>query len=172
MIQSLKWSTSKNIKVCFPLINRFLKDIPFCSIQVAITDDANFLSKLGCFQICSPTQYSMYFPVYKGFFMLVVSIVSLCSVSLWLLLVFSLLIFPSSFTRCMIKWRWHWVFFISRFRFILAFFNEKNFKWIPQWNSGILLMVQFDFLVFTGFFNCYKIFCVAVSFMNIYLLNW
>ena len=37
----------------------------------------------------------------------------------------------------------HWV------RFILAFFNGTNFKWILQWNSGILLMAQFDFLVFT-----------------------
>ena len=92
------------------------------------------------------------FPLYKEFFILVVS-----NVSLWLFVVFSWLLFLSSFTRCMMKWRWHWVFLISRFRFILAFFNGKNFKWIPQWNSGILLMVQFDFLVFTGFFSCYKI---------------
>ena len=136
MIQSLRCSATKNIKVCFPPVNRFLKDTPFYSVQVTITDDTNFLSNLGCFRICSPTRYYTGFPLFKGFFILFVS-----NGSLWLFIVFSWLLFLSSFTRCMIKWRWHWVFFIIRFRFVLVFFDGKNFEWIPQWNSVILMMV-------------------------------
>ena len=110
---------------------------------------------------------TIYRPLYKEFFILVVS-----NVSLWLFVVFSWLLFLFYFTRCMMKWRWHWLFLNIRFWFVLPFFNGKNFKWIPQWNSGIPLIVQFGFLVFTGSFNCYEIFCVVVSFMSIYLLNW
>ena len=57
MIQSLRCSAWKNIKVCFSPVTRFLKEFPFYSIQVALTDDTNFLSKLVCFRICSPTRY-------------------------------------------------------------------------------------------------------------------
>ena len=167
MTQSLRCSASKNIKACFPPVNLFLKDIPFYSIQVTITDDTNFLCKLGWFRIYSPTRCYTCFPLFKALFILFVS-----NVSLWLFIVFSWLLFLSSFTRCIIKWRWHWDFLIIRFRFVLAFFDGKNFKWIPQWNSVILLMVQFGFLVSTDFFNWCKIFCVVVNFMSIYLLNW
>ena len=65
---------------------------------MAITDDTNFLSKLGCFHICSPTRYYTCFPLYKGFYILLVS-----NVSLWLFNVFSWPLFLSSFTRCMIN---------------------------------------------------------------------
>ena len=44
---------------------------------MALINDANFLSKLGCFHICSPTRYYTCFPLYKYFFMLVVDNVSL-----------------------------------------------------------------------------------------------
>ena len=118
------------------------------------------------FHISVSTSEYKRFSLYKEFFILIAS-----NVSIWLFVVFSWLFFPSSFTRCMIKWRWYWLFLIIRFRFVLAFCNGKNFKWIPSWNFGILLMFQFDFLVFTDFFNSYEIFCVVVSFMSIYLLN-
>ena len=72
MIQFLRCSTLKKIKVCFPPVNRFLKDIPFYSIQVAITDDSNFLSKLGCFHnmFSYPVLYVLS-SVYGKFFILV-----------------------------------------------------------------------------------------------------
>ena len=136
MIQSFRGSALKNIKVCFSPVNWLLKDIPFCFVQVTITNDTNFLSKLGCFQICSPTRYYTCFPLFKEFIIFFVS-----NVSLWLFIMFSWLLFLSFFTRCMIKWWWHWGFLISRFRFILTFFDCKNFKWIRQWNSVILTMV-------------------------------
>ena len=57
IIQSLRCSAWKNIKVCFSPVARFLKEFPFYSIQVAITDDTNFLSKLGCFRIYYLARY-------------------------------------------------------------------------------------------------------------------
>lgn len=53
----------------------------------------------------------------------------------------------------MIKVKWHWVVPINRFRFILTFRDEKNFKYITQCNSVILLMVQFVFLASKLFCN-------------------
>ena len=70
-----------------------------------------FFPNLVASELYSTTRYYTCFPLYKGFFILVVS-----NVSLWLLVVFSWLLFLSSFTRCMIRWRWHWVSLISRFQ--------------------------------------------------------
>ena len=161
MIQSLRCSASKNIKVCFPPLTDFER-YSFLFYLGGYHQWQNFLSKLVCFRICSPTRYYTCFPLFKGFFILFVN-----NESLWLFIVISWL-FLSSFNRYMIKWRWHWVFLISRSRFVLPFFVGKSFKWVPQCNSVILLKVKFGFLVFTGFFN----FCVVVNFRSICLLNW
>ena len=92
----------------------------------------------------SRTRYYTCFPLFSGFFILFVS-----NISLRLFLMFSCLLFLSSFTRCMIKWRYYWVVLISRFRFVLVFFYGKNFKWIPQWNSVILLRFNLVLLSLT-----------------------
>ena len=143
-----------------------MKDIPFYSIYTAITDDTHFLSKLGCFRICSPTRYYTCFPLYKGFCVLIFS-----NVSLWLFAVFRWLLF------CLLL--------------LGVWSNEGDIEFssslgpvypgILQWdelqmNSSVEFWNPVDgsvwFSCFYRFFNCYKIFCVVVSFMSIYLLNW
>ena len=59
---------------------------------MAISDDTNFLSKLGCFRICSPNRYYRCFPKFNGFFILFVS-----NVSLWLFIMFRWMLFLSFF---------------------------------------------------------------------------
>ena len=165
MIQSLRCSASKNIKVCFPPLTDFWKIFLFILFR--------WLSPMT--QIFFPNLVASTYVLLPG---TIRAFLCARSSSYWLLVMLAsgcLLCLVDCFFCFLLLGVWSNegdIDLIIRFRFVLAFSNGKNFKWIPHWNFGILLMVQFDFLVFTGSFNCYEIFFVVISFMGIYLLNW
>ena len=88
MIQSLRCSASKNLKVCFPPLTGFWKIFFFI-----------------LFRWLSPMTQIFFPNLVASEYVQIVFILVVSNVNLWLLLVFSRLLFLSSFTIGMIKWR-------------------------------------------------------------------